>query len=303
MCGICGCADGESHTHVMPDGRIVVHSHAEAAEGHHHHENEKEHHHHPGEDGHHHHGEHHHHHHGEHHHHHHHGETHAALRGERGPQVESLEAKILGRNDHEAEHNRSAFAQRDLFVINVMSSPGSGKTTFLERAVRELETPVAVLEGDQETTNDADRIRSAGARATQINTGAGCHLEASMVRTGLEVLDPSPGTLLVIENVGNLVCPALFDLGEHARVVLFSVTEGEDKPLKYPQMFRVADLVLLTKCDLLPHLDFDEAKAREAVAEVNPDATILNISARTGAGMGDVYGWLSSRRQNASSAG
>ena len=177
-------------------------------------------------------------------------------------------------------------------AVNLMSSPGAGKTTLLERTLGQLRRPAAVLEGDQETVFDAERIRATGARALQINTGKGCHLEADMVWQGLHSLKPEPGSILFIENVGNLVCPALFDLGESARVVLFSVTEGEDKPLKYPHMFRVADLVLVTKVDLVPHLDFDRQRAIDNIAHIRPEAAILEVSSRTGQGMTEWLRWL-----------
>ncbi len=172
--------------------------------------------------------------------------------------VITLEEKVLAKNDHLAGHNRELFAARGVRAINLMSSPGSGKTTLLERTLRAVtDRPVAVIEGDQETALDADRIRATGCPVVQVNTGAGCHLDAAMVRDAVERLDPAPGTLLFIENVGNLVCPALFDLGEDARVVVVSVTEGTDKPLKYPAMFAAADLVVVNKLDLLPYVDFD----------------------------------------------
>ena len=176
-----------------------------------------------------------------------------------------------------------------------MSSPGAGKTSLLERTLRELKRPSFVVEGDQETPRDAERIRATGAPVVQINTGRGCHLEADMVWYGLESLKPTRSSLVFIENVGNLVCPAMFDLGEAARVVLFSVTEGEDKPLKYPHMFRVADLVLLSKTDLLPFVDFDYDRALSAVREVNPGADVLTVSSKTGKGLSAWYGWLDER--------
>ena len=172
--------------------------------------------------------------------------------GER--QTITLEQRVLAKNDVLAEQNREWLAQRDIVAFNLTSSPGAGKTTLLERTIRDLDDrrPIAVIEGDQETLLDAERIRATGCRAVQINTGAGCHLDADMVHRALHALDPEPGSLLFIENVGNLVCPALFDLGERAMVVVISVTEGADKPLKYPHMFATADLVIVNKTDLLP---------------------------------------------------
>jgi len=215
------------------------------------------------------------------------------------PHVVTLEAKVLQKNELAAGENRGWFKGRDVLALNLMSSPGSGKTTLLETTLRTLmarERLVYVLEGDQETTRDADRIRATGAPALQINTGKGCHLEAEMVMRGVQGLAPKAGGILFIENVGNLVCPALFDLGEAARVVLFSVTEGEDKPIKYPHMFRAADLVVLTKVDLLPHLDFDVAAARASVESVKPGTPILEVSARSGQGMDAWVAWIAAQR-------
>ena len=208
----------------------------------------------------------------------------------------SLEQRVLAKNDHLAGHNRQWLAERDLLAINLMSSPGSGKTTLLERTAREL--PVHVIEGDQETLFDAERIQATGRPAVQINTGAGCHLDASMVADALRQLDPPAGGVVLIENVGNLVCPALFDLGEHSRVVITSVTEGADKPLKYPHMFRTADLVLLNKIDLLPYVEFDVDRFTQAVAVVNAGAGLLRVSATRGDGLDEWLDWLQAARRD-----
>jgi hydrogenase nickel incorporation protein HypB len=206
----------------------------------------------------------------------------------------SLEQKVLAKNDVLAEQNREWLAERDIVALNLTSSPGAGKTTLLERTIRDLDgrRPVAVIEGDQETLLDAERIRATGCRAVQVNTGAGCHLDADMVRRALGPLDPEPGTLLFIENVGNLVCPALFDLGERAMVVVISVTEGADKPLKYPHMFAAAELVLINKIDLLPYVDFDLDVCAANARSVNPRVQVLSVSATTGEGIEAWYHWI-----------
>jgi hydrogenase nickel incorporation protein HypB len=208
-----------------------------------------------------------------------------------------MKARVLAKNDALAQRNRAWFAGREILALNLVSAPGAGKTSLLARTIVELrsELPLFVIEGDQATTNDAERIRAAGAPVIQVNTGTGCHLDAEMVARGLARLRPDPGAAVLIENVGNLVCPALFDLGEQSKVVIFSVTEGEDKPIKYPHMFRAASLVIINKIDLLPHLDFNLASASANLKRVNPRATMLRLSARTGQGMGDWYDWL--RRQ------
>jgi hydrogenase nickel incorporation protein HypB len=206
----------------------------------------------------------------------------------------AVEADILGRNAAEAGRNRDRFAARDLFAVNLVSSPGSGKTTLLVETIRRLadRRTIAVIEGDQQTSNDADRIRATGAKAIQVNTGKGCHLDAHMVGHALDHLDPPRGAVLMIENVGNLVCPAAFDLGEAHKVVVLSVTEGEDKPLKYPDMFAAADLMVLNKCDLLPHLDFDVDLVEENARRVNPAIEVMRVSARTGEGMDAWLRWV-----------
>ncbi|HEY2574671.1 MAG TPA: hydrogenase nickel incorporation protein HypB [Streptosporangiaceae bacterium] len=223
---------------------------------------------------------------GEHEHDHDHGHTH--------DRTVLLQQKVLAKNDAIAGNNRAWLRDRGVLAINLMSSPGAGKTTLLERTARELtgNLHISVIEGDQETALDASRISATGASVVQINTGVGCHLDAAMVEQALFALDPPPGSVVVIENVGNLVCPALFDLGEAARIVLASVTEGADKPVKYPHMFRRADLVLVTKTDLLPYVDFDAARHAADVKQLSPDARMIQISATTGEGMTDWYSWL-----------
>jgi hydrogenase nickel incorporation protein HypB len=208
-----------------------------------------------------------------------------------------LQQKVLAKNDRLAEANRDWLRQRNVLAINLMSSPGAGKTTLLERTAAELagQVAISVIEGDQAAALDATRIRAAGCRVVQINTGVGCHLDAEMVAEGLRVLGPPRGSVVVIENVGNLVCPALFDLGEQARVVLASVTEGADKPVKYPHMFRQADLVLVTKTDLLPYVDFDTERHAADVRSLSPGAVLLPLSATNGAGMPAWYDWLRRR--------
>jgi hydrogenase nickel incorporation protein HypB len=210
----------------------------------------------------------------------------------------SLEQNLLAKNDALAALNRRAFAERGILALNLVSSPGSGKTTLLEQTIRSLQgrVPVVVIEGDQQTSQDADRIRAAGAPAVQINTGKGCHLDAHMVGHALESLAPSEGAVLMIENVGNLVCPAAFDLGEAHKVVILSVTEGEDKPLKYPDMFAAADLMLLNKVDLLPHLRFDVDRCLAFARRVNPQIQILHVSAQTGEGMEAWLAWIEAGR-------
>jgi len=205
-----------------------------------------------------------------------------------------IERDILAKNDGHAQRNRAALAARGIFALNLVSSPGSGKTTLLVRTIELLEgrLPVAVVEGDQQTSHDADRIRATGAPALQINTGKGCHLDAAMVETALTRLAPAEDSVLMIENVGNLVCPAGFDLGEAHKVVVLSVTEGEDKPLKYPDMFAAASLMLLNKVDLLPHLRFDVATCIAHARRVNPAIEILQVSATSDEGMVAWLDWI-----------
>ncbi len=271
MCTVCGCS-GASHEH--EHGPDCGHDH----HGH-------EHHGHP--------------------HHHAHpplGSVHAP--GMSPSRIIQVERDILSHNNAFADRNREQLGQRGVFALNLVSSPGSGKTTLLCRTIEMLknEMPVAVIEGDQQTSFDADRIRATGAPAVQINTGKGCHLDAHMVMGAIDTLAPAQGSVLFIENVGNLVCPAAFDLGEDARVVVLSVTEGEDKPLKYPDIFANADIMILNKVDLLPHLDFDVEACVKNARRVNPNIGVLQVSARTGAGFEDWLAWLKEGRRHAVAA-
>ena len=278
MCVTCGCGnaanvriDGE-HEHVQADGTRVRHSHHGHDRGHGQHSHDHDHahdHHSP-------------------------AHSHAAYRKDAPAELVALETALLGKNQRVADRNRAAFASTGVVALNLMSSPGSGKTTLLVRTLRDLagEVPMAVVEGDQETSADADRIRATGAAAVQINTGAGCHREADMLERAAAQLAPARGSVLFIENVGNLVCPALFDLGEKARIVVLSVTEGDDKPLKYPHMFRSAQLMVTTKMDLAPHVDFDVVRAEKNARSVNPTIQCLRVSGTRGDGLSDWYGWL-----------
>lgn len=210
-----------------------------------------------------------------------------------------IEQGILSKNDGLAAGNRARLRQDGVLALNLLAGPGAGKTTLLVETLRRLKSqiPVAVIEGDQQTSHDAERIRATGAPAIQVNTGKGCHLDAHMVGHAMAHLPLNMGSVLFVENVGNLVCPAAFDLGERRRVTLLSVTEGEDKPLKYPDIFEGADLVLLTKIDLLPHLDLDLAALRANVARIAPKAQVIALSTRSGEGMEDWLGWLRAERQ------
>jgi hydrogenase nickel incorporation protein HypB len=279
MCTTCGCGQGETrieadpehghaHEHRHADGTVHSHSHDPAhphdhAHGHHHHA-----------------------------HHEHHGDAHDLPHS----RMVQIEQDILAKNDALAAANRRRLAEAGIFALNLVSSPGSGKTTLLVKTIEALKGrhEVVVIEGDQETSHDADRIRATGARALQINTGKGCHLDADMVGRALERLAPPAGAVLMIENVGNLVCPAGFDLGEAHKVVVLSVTEGEDKPLKYPDMFRRSDVMLLNKIDLLPYVEFDVAKCVAYARRVNPAIRVIELSATKGQGMADWLAWIDS---------
>ncbi|NMG31814.1 hydrogenase nickel incorporation protein HypB [Aromatoleum evansii] len=222
------------------------------------------------------------------------GPAHAHAPGLTQSQMVRIERDILGKNDARADENRCSLAARGIFALNLVSSPGSGKTTLLVRTLTELagRIPAAVIEGDQQTEFDAERIRATGVPALQINTGKGCHLDADMVARALRQMDLADDSLLLIENVGNLVCPAAFDLGEAHKVAILSVTEGEDKPLKYPDMFAAADLMLLNKVDLLPYLAFDVERAIAYARRVNPAIEVIRTSSTSGEGIAEWLAWL-----------
>lgn len=306
MCITCGCSNEaqstltdlengktetipsstHEHTHQMPDGRIITHVHPTDHASHHHpsehsdealqhladHQVNTENHAHASTvspDA---------------------PDVHAALHGT----TITLEQNILSKNDRLAAQNRNWLKDRNILALNLVSSPGAGKTALLTRTIQDLQSQVAisVIEGDQETANDARRIRETGCPVVQINTGTGCHLEASMVERGLQVLDPPLHSIVMIENVGNLVCPALFDLGERFKVAILSVTEGEDKPIKYPHMFRASQVMILTKIDLLPYLQFDVDRCLAYARQVNPSIQIFTLSAQSGEGLNDWYNWV-----------
>ena len=275
MCTVCGCGEGETS--------IEGHEHS------HDHEHAHDH-------------EHGHHHHGEHTHDYGTGPAHAHAPGLSQARMVQIEEDILGKNNEYAANNRRWFSEHGILALNLVSSPGSGKTSLLTRTIDDLQTELklSVIEGDQQTANDAERIRETGVRALQINTGKGCHLDGHMVGHALEKLKPEDGSVLFIENVGNLVCPAAFDLGEAHKVAILSVTEGEDKPIKYPDMFHAADLMLLNKIDLLPYLEFDLDKCIEYARRVNPGIKILRVSATSGEGMDSWYQWVRATHQLAS---
>ena len=208
----------------------------------------------------------------------------------------AFETDLLAYNDRLARELRTRFDKARIVALNLIGAPGAGKTALLEATIRGLrDLRVAVIEGDQATDHDAQRIASAGAPVIQVNTGTGCHLDAAMIERGFGRLVPAAGSILFIENVGNLVCPALFDLGERAKVVVMSVTEGEDKPVKYPHVFRAASALVLTKADLLPHLEVDPARFVENARQVNPHIQVFPVSATRGEGIAEWCGWL--RRQ------
>ncbi|KOP24042.1 hydrogenase [Hapalosiphon sp. MRB220] len=285
MCVNCGCSDDndakisnletgtvtsihinghnhhhDHHTHTLPDGTVITHSHSRDRT----HQTASH--------------------------------LHAKIHGT----TISLEQDILAKNNLIAAQNQGWFKGRNILALNLMSSPGAGKTTLLTRTINDLKTQlnISVIEGDQETINDAQKIQETGCKVVQINTGTGCHLDAAMIEKGLQQLNPPLDSVVMIENVGNLVCPALFDLGENLKVVILSVTEGEDKPIKYPHMFRASEVMILTKIDLLPYIQFDVQKCIEYAQQVNPHMQIFQVSALTGTGLENWYEWLTQKAIN-----
>jgi len=288
MCTVCGCSDGKASVEHAHD-----HHHDHGHGGHHHHHGHGHSHDHDHVHG--------------HHHDHADGETGLldcganpagqVIAGMSSERIIQVERDILGKNDRLAADNRARFQADEVLAFNLVSSPGAGKTSLLVRAVSELKDsfPIGVIEGDQQTSNDAERIRATGVAAIQVNTGKGCHLDAAMVGQAYDRLPWLNGGLLFIENVGNLVCPAAFDLGEACKIVVFSTTEGEDKPLKYPDMFAASSLMLINKIDLAPVLDFDLARTVEYARRVNPGIEVMTVSARTGEGFSAFYAWIRRR--------
>lgn len=275
MCITCGCSEGAEvtlshvgtqedpaeHRHVLADGTVISHTHDHVETHAHHHHTQTD---------------------------------NASIHAKTHHTTFTLKQNLLAKNDQLAAQNRAWFQEQEILGLNLVSSPGSGKTTLLTRTIRDLQNqiPISVIEGDQATSNDAQRIRETGCNVVQINTGTGCHLEAAMIQKGLDELAPAPRSIVMIENVGNLVCPALFDLGEQAKVVILSVTEGEDKPMKYPHMFRASQVMILNKIDLLPYVEFDRDRCVEYALKVNPKLTIFQVSATTGEGLEDWYNYL-----------
>ncbi len=262
MCGTCGCGEGNTISIQTPE----EHKHS------HHHDDKHTHDHH----------------HGDHEHHHH-------------DHIIEVEQNILHQNDVAAARNRGYFDAKNIFTLNLVSSPGSGKTSLLEKTLVDLksENNFYVIEGDQQTMHDANRIDALQIPVVQVNTGSGCHLEADMIYNAVKKLNPKDNAIVMIENVGNLVCPAMFDLGEQARVVIISTTEGDDKPIKYPDMFASSQICIINKIDLLPYVNFSVEKAKEYAKQVNPNLIFFEVSATTGEGMEKWYKWLRSHLDSA----
>jgi len=266
MCATCGCGSEEGGVKILAPGQEHDHDHHHSHH-HHHHDHGHEHHHDHGD-------------------HHHHEKT-----------LIEVEQDVLNANQMLAERNRGYFEAMNITAINLVSSPGSGKTALLEATLKSLksELEIAVIEGDQQTTNDADRINAFGIPVIQINTGKGCHLDSEMVHKAYKQMKLRQDSILMIENVGNLVCPAMFDLGEKHRVVMISTTEGDDKPIKYPDMFAESDICIINKIDLLPYVHFDVERAKDYARRINPNLKFFEVSATTNEGMDQWYEWLKSR--------
>ncbi len=266
MCGTCGCGSEENGVRILNPLEKNDHQH----HGHEHHG------------------------HGHHHHHHDHSHDHGHDHTHQHKTVLEVEQDVLQQNDIMAARNRGYFDAKNVFALNLVSSPGSGKTALLERTLKDLknEIPFYVIEGDQQTLNDADRIAALKVPVIQINTGRGCHLESDMVYEAVKKLNPQENSVLMIENVGNLVCPSMFNLGEAKRVVIISTTEGADKPIKYPDMFHTSDICIINKIDLLPYLDIDLEELKQYALKVNPKLQFFEVSATKGEGMEAWYNWL-----------
>ncbi|MBJ2125056.1 hydrogenase nickel incorporation protein HypB [Flavobacterium sp. IB48] len=282
MCTTCGCSSDENEIRFTKIGDKNSYSHYHSGHFHHHHHEDHHHEHHSDHD--HDHDSH------DHQHDHNYGNSHS-----HEVNIVQLEKDILFKNQLTAERNRGFFEALNIFSINLVSSPGSGKTSLLERTISDLKSKMAfsVIEGDQQTTNDADRIHKLNVPVLQINTGKGCHLDSEMIAKAVKELKPVSDSVLMIENVGNLVCPAMFDLGELKRIVIISVTEGEDKPLKYPDMFSGSQICIINKIDLLPYLKFDLEKLKEYAKKVNPNLIFFEVSATSGEGLSAWYDFLS----------
>lgn len=279
MCGTCGCGSPDGHVSIQKPGSVLHENHHHSHDGHHHHHHDHSH---------------------DHSHSHDHGHQHDHQHDHIKKTVIEVEQDILQHNDLMASRNRGYFEAKELYVINLVSSPGSGKTSILERTLADLKDQLdfAVIEGDQQTLQDANRIDALNVPVIQINTGKGCHLESDMIHNAVKQLSPKDGSVLMIENVGNLVCPSMFDLGERKRVVIISTTEGEDKPLKYPDMFLSSDICIINKIDLLPYLDFDLDKLKSYALQVNPKLEFFEVSATKGEGMEIWYEWLKKEQSN-----
>ena len=276
MCGTCGCGTGENGVSIQNPKEIKAHEH------HHHHHDGHSHSHDHSHD------------------HHHHDHDHTHSHDHHHKTVIELEQDILQQNEVMAARNNGYFEAKNIFVLNLVSSPGSGKTSILERTLSDLKEklPFYVIEGDQQTLNDANRIAALDIPVMQINTGKGCHLESDMVYDAVKQLNIKDDSILMIENVGNLVCPSMFNLGESKRVVIISTTEGEDKPIKYPDMFHTSDICIINKIDLLPYVNINIDKLKEYAFQVNPNLEFFEVSATTGEGMNKWYDWLKTNQNS-----